>query len=179
MLVNKDNKMPKSLEITLEEANSKYKEGVLIEKKTLENFKLLKESARNNGYLIDIESGFRTHEYQQKLFDNLVLKKGIDYAKKYIAKPYTSEHETGLAIDVCLYDDGWKIEHNIKNEQYINWLHNNCYRYGFILRYKEGKENITGYNHEPWHLRYVGKEVAKIIYEEDLTLEEYLDKYEN
>ena len=81
-----------------------------------------------------------------------------------------SEHQTGLAIDFSLADNAEKTTKNWE------WLANNAYKYGFILRYPEGKEDITGYDYEPWHYRYVGKGHAKAIYEQGLVLEEYLLK---
>ena len=177
VLVNKKNKLPEDYTMILVDANSSYKPGILIEKSTKENFDLLKESAKNNGFIIDIESGFRTCEYQEKLFNDLIKEKGYNYANKYIAKKGYSEHETGLAIDICVKDgEEYLIEHNLEYNEAIKWIHENCYLYGFIVRYKKGKESITGYNYEPWHLRYVGYKVAKEIFEKDMTLEEYLNK---
>lgn len=174
ILVNKTNKIPDNYKIDLKDAHSKYKEGILVEKETLKYFRLLKEEALKNRYVIDVESGFRTHEYQQKLVDDLIKEKGSEYANKYIAKPYHSEHETGLAIDICVYDNGkYLTEHDLKHEDAVKWVHNNAHRFGFILRYTKGKEHITGYNYEPWHLRYVGISLAKHLYNNNLTLEEY------
>lgn len=174
LLVNKVNPLPQNYNVALVSYNSRYKNNILAEKKTLEMFKLLKEKALEHNIVIDIESGYRTHEYQQKLVNDLIKEKGNEYASKYIAMPYHSEHETGLAIDICIYiDNVCLIEHDIKNLDEIKWIHNNAHNFGFILRYPEGKESITGYNYEPWHLRYVGFELAKYICENNLTLEEY------
>ena len=177
VLVNKKNKIPEDYTMVLVDAASGYKPGILIEKTTKESFNMLKESAQNNGFIIDIESGFRTGEYQEKLFNDLAKEKGYTYANKYISKKNHSEHETGLAIDICVKDgDEYLIEHDLKYNEAIKWVHENCHLFGFILRYKEGKENITGYNYEPWHIRYVGIKAAKEIYENNITLEEYLNK---
>lgn len=177
ILVNKTNPIPQNYNAELVSYDSRYKNNILVEKETLENFKSLKEKAFENNIEIDIESGHRTHEYQQKLVDDLVKEKGSDYASKYIAMPYHSEHETGLAIDICIYINGvCLIEHSIANLEEIKWIHDNAHNFGFILRYPEGKENITGYNYEPWHFRYVGRECAKYLYENKLTLEEYYFK---
>ena len=101
---------------------------------------------------------------------------GSDYAEHCSAKPGHSEHQTGLAVDVegsnHDYDD-------FENSKEFAWMKKNAHLFGFILRYPEGKTTITGFKYEPWHYRYVGKDVAKIIYEENLTLEEYYDKYIN
>lgn len=177
ILVNKNNKIPNDFKVDLQDADSKYKSGILVEKETLKNFKNFQKEAYKKGYLIDIESGFRTHDYQKKLVDNLIREKGLEYALKYIAMPYHSEHETGLAIDTCIYNNGkCLIEHDIKHLKATKWIHENAYKFGFILRYPEGKENVTGYNYEPWHLRYVGIPLAKYLYKNNLTLEEYYNK---
>lgn len=174
ILVNKENRIPDNFKADLKEAFSRYKPGILVEKETLFHFRLMQEEALKSEYVIDIESGFRTHKYQQMLVDNLIKEKGLEYANKYIAKPYHSEHETGLAIDICVYENGeYLTEHDLKHEDAVKWVHENAHRFGFILRYPLGKENITGYNYEPWHIRYVGKDLADYLYKNYLTLEEY------
>jgi len=91
-------------------------------------------------------------------------------AGQWVAIPGTCEHELGLAVDINADKE------QSSNEEVYNWLAENAWRYGFILRYPKGKEDITGIDYEPWHYRYVGKEVAKEIYEEGITLEEYVGK---
>ena len=180
ILVNKTNPIPKNYNIELVPYDSKYKNNILVEKETLKNFKLLKDEASRFGIRIDIESAYRTHEYQQMLVDSLIKEKGVEYASKYIAMPGYSEHETGLALDICIYINGkCLIEHDITDLEETKLLHNNAHRFGFILRYPQDKEYITGYNYEPWHYRYVGKELAKYIYNNNLTLEEYYKKVYN
>ena len=126
-----------------------------------------------NNYVIEIESAYRTHHYQKKLFDELVNEKGLEYAEKYVAKPYTSDHETGLAIDFCVYrNNEYVIEHDMDNLEETKWVHDNCHKFGFILRYPKNKEEITKYNYEPWHIRYVG-DIAEYLFKNNLTLEEY------
>lgn len=90
-----------------------------------------------------------------------------------VALPGTSEHESGLAIDCGIVIDGEYIDELPENAPITKWIHENCYKYGFILRYPKGKEEITGYKYEPWHLRYVGPKLAKYLTENDLTLDEY------
>lgn len=177
ILVNKDKKINDDFKVKLVDSYSRYKKGIKVEKETLKNFRLLQEEALKSEYIIDIESGFRTHEYQQMLMDELIKEKGKEYALKYIAKPYHSEHETGLAIDICIFENGvCLIEHDLKHKKAIKWIHQNAHRFGFILRYPKGKEQITGYNYEPWHLRYVGTPLANYLYNNNLTLEEYYNK---
>lgn len=91
-------------------------------------------------------------------------------AEILVARPGFSEYETGLALDINLDAGG-------NNEDVYHWLANNSYKYGFVIRYPEGKTYITGIQHEPWHIRYVGKEAAEVIFNESLCLEEYLKIY--
>ncbi len=177
ILVNRENKIPGNFKINLVDVNSKYKKGILLEEKVYQQFKKMQKDAKTQNFEIEVESGYRTHSYQEKLYKDLIDKKGIDYAKKYIAPPFTSEHETGLALDFCIYDNGkYIIEHDTKHLEATKWIINNCDKYGFILRYPLNKEGITGYNHEPWHLRYVG-DLAPLLNKNNLTLEEYYDNF--
>lgn len=175
ILINRDHKIKKDFKFKLKPIMSTYKnKKLLLEKKTRKSFLRLQKMAKKKGIIIDIVSGFRTHEYQKKLFDNLVYEKGISYATKYIAKPYESEHETGLALDFCIYKNNeFLIEHELLDLEEINWIHKNAYKYGFIIRYPKDKIHITKYNYEPWHIRYVGFLLAKHLYKHNLTLEEY------
>ncbi|MFR3560233.1 MAG: D-alanyl-D-alanine carboxypeptidase family protein, partial [Paraclostridium sordellii] len=102
---------------------------------------------------------------------NRIKSVGKKEADKYVAKPGKSEHQTGLAIDVT-NEDRWFV----KSTDEAQWLATNAHKYGFILRYPEGKQQITGVAYEPWHIRYVGEKVAKKIYDEQITLEEFLEK---
>ena len=173
-LVNRDNLLRKTyIPNNLVNSNSIYKDNILINKKTLKMFNLMREEAKKKDYDIDIMSGYRTYHYQEKIYHKLINEKGFNYTFRHIAPPGASEHQTGLAIDICIYRNGkCYIEHEISNFKEIIWLHNNAHRYGFILRYPEGKEEITGYNYEPWHFRYVANK-ASYIYYNKLTLEEY------
>lgn len=120
------------------------------------------------------DSGYRSIEEQEEVLKYYLQpsQRGED-AYKTVAIPRTSEHHTGLAIDIALLKDGKYIEDITGYEEELKWLYNNCHNFGFILRYPKGKENITGYSYEPWHFRYVGKSVAKKIFEGNITLEEY------
>ena len=116
-------------------------------------------------------SGFRSYEYQTKLYQNYVNKDGKEAADTYSARPGYSEHQTGLAFDI-LNGAGGLLGENPQDEKAIEWLHSHAHEYGFIVRFQEGKEAITGYQAEAWHLRYVG-DIAEKIYTSNLTLEEY------
>ena len=128
----------------------------------------LQKGASNAGYSIPLLSGFRSHQKQIELYNRYVARDGKDAADTYSARPGHSEHETGLTFDIGAVDD------NYGETAPGKWLANHAHEYGFIIRYPEGKEDITKYQYEPWHVRYVGKEHAKKIYENQLTLEEYL-----
>ena len=180
MLVNKDNPLFETYTPpNLASVNSNYKEGILLEEKTLKNFQKLQQEALKYNYHIDVMSGYRTYDYQNKIYNKLLHEKGFNYTLRSIAKPGCSEHQSGLAIDYCIYkDDKCYIEHELEDLEEVKWITQNAHRFGFILRYPIDKEEITKYNYEPWHLRYVGN-IATYIYNNNLTLEEYHDKKAN
>lgn len=128
--------------------------------------------AQGLGLPIIVESGYRSYNYQQVVLDALIKEKG-DEAFKLVALPGASEHQTGLAIDFAYYENGIYNDDVKENDKEAIWLKNNAWKYGFILRYPKGKENVTGYNFEPWHFRFVGLKLAKYLFKNDLTLEEY------
>ena len=134
----------------------------------------MKLDAIKLGYDIDIMSGYRDYSYQEKIYNKLLKDKGFAYTFRSIAKPGCSEHQTGLAIDICVYkDDKCYIEHELEDMDEIIWVINNCYKYGFILRYPRGMEDKTGYNYEPWHFRYVGN-IAEYLHKNKILLEDYM-----
>lgn len=172
VLVNKNNKLdskykPKDLEII----NIKYSnKDKYLRKEAKEAFEQLSEDASKLNLSIIAVSTFRSYSYQKNLYLDYVNKKGKEYADACSARPGHSEHQTGLALDVM----GSNKNYNKFDEsKEFNWMINNAYKYGFILRYPKGKEHITGFKYEPWHYRYVGKEAAKIIHDKNITLEEY------
>lgn len=119
-------------------------------------------------------TAFREESFQKTLYDNYVNNYGTIQADTFSARPGYSEHQTGLAMD--LKNISLNSSLRLTDENYA-WLEKNAYKYGFIIRYPKDKEFITGYQFENWHIRYVGKDNAKIIYENNLTLEEYIDLY--
>ena len=138
-----------------------------------EAFESLSEDAMVLGYRIIASSAYRDYNYQDMLYQGYVKEKGLDYADMCSARPGHSEHQTGLSIDVT----GSNLDYNLFEESNeFEWMRDNAHLYGFIMRYPKNKEHITGFKYEPWHYRYVGVEVATEIYENDLTLEEYLEK---
>lgn len=123
--------------------------------------------AANQGLNIWFASGFRSYDYQAQIYNNYVARDGQDLADTYSARPGHSEHQSGLAIDVNQIDDSFA------GTPEAIWLENHCHEYGFILRYPKGKENITGYQYESWHVRYVGTDLSYAVHASGLTLEEY------
>ena len=131
------------------------------------------EDAQRNGYYIIVDSGYRSYNYQQKILDKKIKEVGEEEAYKIVAIPGSSEHQTGLCIDIAYLYNNIYSDNVTENDEEVKWLIKNCYKYGFILRYPKGKEEITGYIYEPWHYRYVGKKLAKKLYKNNKTLEEY------
>lgn len=138
-------------------------------------FEKLNAFAKQSGYTFNAFSTYRSYDRQQVLYENYKARDGKKAADRYSARPGFSEHQTGLAFDIG--------DVNVPNDFASNrfgktdagkWLAENAHKYGFIMRYPNGKEDITGYMYESWHFRYVGVDVATKIYEEDSTLEEYL-----
>ena len=180
VLVNKDNKLKDTYKCNLITTNNELNEEVKVEEDTYNNFLLLKEYLKELNIYIDIDDSYRSVSIQEELYNKYLNLNGQDYCNNYVAVPGYSEHHTGLAIDLMLkVNDEYLREDmellNSKDE--FKEIHKVLHKYGFILRYPEGKESITGYNYEPWHIRYVGKLPAKIIYENNLTLEEYLTSF--
>lgn len=128
--------------------------------------------AHKLGLPLIVDSAFRSGYYQQMILDKLISEKGNE-AYKLIALPGASEHQTGLAVDFAYYENGIYDDNVKEDDKEAIWLKENAWKYGFILRYPKGKEEITGFNFEPWHFRFVGLELAKELYEQNITLEEY------
>lgn len=135
----------------------------------------LVQAAKEEGIVIYGRSGYRSYKTQKILFNGYVKKHGIEKANRYSAKPGQSEHQTGLALDVTAKSVKNQLTQSFGETKEGIWVKENAHRFGFIIRYPEGKEDITGYIYEPWHLRYLGKEVASEIYEKNITYEEYLN----
>ena len=181
ILVNKKHKLPDDYESKvnlIEVQNSFGNRTFQIEKTTYEFFdELRKELLNNNKIQIELDSVYRSVAEQQRIWDEFMEKYGENYTKNYVAVPGYSEHHTGLAVDICLVVDGRIIDDNnemIEQTEIFKVIHSKLADHGFILRFLKGKESITGYNYEPWHLRYVGEKYAKEIQSKGITLEEYL-----
>lgn len=146
---------------------SSYGSG--LTKETTNAFYEMKSAASLDGLNIYISSGFRSYNSQRIIYNNYVKRDGVDVADTYSARPGHSEHQTGLAFDVNIINDSFA------GTPEAIWLDKNAYKYGFILRYPKGKTNETGYKYEPWHFRYVGKNLALVLYNNGnwLTMEDY------
>lgn len=133
----------------------------------------LVNAAKKDGITLVATTAYRSYGFQSTLYNNYKAKDGEKAADTYSARPGYSEHQTGLAAD--LNDPNYSAR-RLSPEDY-EWLKNNCDKFGFIIRFPEGKEDITGYQEEDWHIRYLGKETAKKVKDSGLTLDEYYDLY--
>jgi zinc D-Ala-D-Ala carboxypeptidase len=179
VLVNKDNKLPDNYQPSdliypdipftfaqkAEKRQMRAEAGAAIEK--------LFAGAKQQGVHLLGVSAYRSYASQTALFNYYVNQDGYEAARTYSAVPGTSEHETGLAIDVTGGDGTCAAEDCFEGTKEAGWLQDHAAEYGFIIRYPKGKDSITGYQYEPWHLRYVGKAIAKEIMSRGITLEEY------
>ncbi|MBC1435863.1 M15 family metallopeptidase [Listeria rocourtiae] len=132
-------------------------------------------AAKKDGLTLYAVSGYRSYKRQQEVFSAEVAAKGEAKAKEAVAVPGTSEHQTGLAMDISSSNQGFNLTEAFGETPEGQWLQKNAHHYGFILRYMKGKEAVTQYQYESWHYRYVGKGAATIIYENDWTLEEFFE----
>lgn len=178
-LVNEDNPLSEDFEPETAEADG----GYLFDIRAVEPLRALLQAGREAGLDLVVTSGWRSWAYQEQLFEDKVARvmaetgleraEAEEIAADEVARPGTSEHQLGLAVDIISnahpdLDEGWA-----ETEEAV-WLKEHCAEYGFILRYPPDKSDITGIVWEPWHFRYVGEEAAVYIMENDLCLEEYL-----
>lgn len=173
ILVNKNHFIPEDYEVDL----MVLPNGKSVDSKIYEPLQEMVSVAESEGLYMVVVEAYRTEAEQQEMLDEKIemyIQRGYPkflaeiYAQKWVAKPGTSEHQLGIAVDIN--PDYTKSDRS----QVYAWLEENGYKYGFIYRYPEDKVQITGINNEPWHYRYVGVEAAKEMYEKDLCLEEYL-----
>lgn len=152
--------------------------GTSLTSTTKNAFNKMQAAAKLDGINIYIASGFRSYQTQNRLYNNYVALDGKAKADTYSARPGHSEHQSGLAFDICSHDlDGQNacINSNFDNTDQAKWLAQNAYKYGFILRYPKGRTNETGYKYESWHFRYVGTDLSTKLYNNGdwLTMENY------
>ncbi|MEE1043605.1 MAG: D-alanyl-D-alanine carboxypeptidase family protein [Clostridia bacterium] len=176
VLVNKYHQLPSGFnQYNLVKMSREYTvndgKQYLLSAVAYEKYVQMADDAKKDGLTMKVVSAYRTEDYQKNLYNNKVRTTGKVNADNYSARPGFSEHQTGLAVDISSTKGVFEYTPEFK------WLQKHAHEYGYILRYPKGKEWITGYSYEPWHYRYVGTDVATIIYEEGITYEEYCAKY--
>lgn len=162
-------------------------DGQQVDKRIYDDLKQMLDDAKKAGYNPVVCSAYRSYDTQVKLYNKKVKKyknsgysqsKAEKLAGEWVAKPGTSEHQSGLAVDL-VSKENQNLDDSQLNSKCQQWYMENCWKYGFILRYPSDKKSITKINSEPWHYRYVGKDAAKEIYNSGLCLEEYLAQSKN
>ncbi|GAB6100548.1 hypothetical protein JCM16358_24270 [Halanaerocella petrolearia] len=181
MLVNKENRLPADyvpdnlIMPDVPFSFTEYHQKKLMQEEAANALEKLFKAAEEN---IDLyaTSGYRSYKRQEKIFSTKSKKYGERQANQFSARPGESEHQTGLAMDVTSPTVDFQLIQEFGVTEEGEWIKNNAYKFGFIIRYPKGKEDITGYKYEPWHLRYVGQNTAEEISMRDITLEEYLEE---
>ncbi len=164
IVVNKDYNLPKSYTPDFEE-----------EMEAMEAYEDMRRAAKEDGITINIRSGYRSYKEQNNLYNYYVRRDGEQEASRYSAEPGHSEHQLGTAFDFTTSNTNKSISTWFDDTPQAQWLYENAYKYGFVLRYPKEKEHITGYMHESWHYRYIGTEHSYNFKMNDLTIEEYLE----
>lgn len=176
ILVNKYTSLPSKYapDDIVEMSNWYAYPGNSIRKDVYSAFKEMSAAAKESNITLVVNSSYRDYESQKEIYTEYEDSKGTSYADKYAARPDYSEHQTGLSLDI--FTPGANMS-NFENTDAFKWLSQNSYKYGFILRYPKDKQDITGYNYESWHYRYVGVSLAKKVYNSGLTYDEYYAYY--
>ncbi len=151
-----------------------YGDTPKLRKKAYESFISMFNAAKKENITIIINSAYRSYKKQEELYNQYLSQYGKEYTDAYAARPGHSEHQTGLTVDVTTYGSNGD---NFDKTEAFKWLQDNAHLYGFILRYPKGKEDITGYDYESWHYRYVGVDAATTIHDNDITFDEYYAYY--
>lgn len=181
VIVNRKNKYNENYfkDFNYIKINNVNDELISIEEETFSEFENLKNKMKENNIIIGIKYALRNENEQQELYKEFCEKYGKEYADKIVCPVGTSEHHTGLAIDIEIYLNEEWVSNNANldiTRPILEKTHPYLSKYGFILRYPRGKENITNVTYEPWHIRYVGKKLADYLYKNNLTLEEYFSE---
>lgn len=176
LLTNKYHKLPDGyVPDDLTTISTTYSWGELGSQKCLkvvyDAFLKMWEDAENEGHYLMVNSSYRDYDKQNSIYENYKNGKGLEYAENYAAHAGFSEHQTGLALDIV--EKSHTSRETFTNSDAYIWLQENAYKYGFIQRYKESKEDVTGTKLESWHYRYVGIEVASYLFSHDITFDEY------
>ena len=168
VLVNHTSKMPDDYTFDTKECGSATAVNKTLQTVACDAFLSMQKAAAAQGLNIYISSGYRSYSRQQTLYNNYVKSDGKALADTYSSRPGYSEHQTGLCFDLNTIDDSFG------NTKESAWLEQHAQEYGFIIRFPKGKDAQTGYQYEPWHLRYLGIDMATKVYNSGLSLEEYL-----
>lgn len=169
VLVNKYHSLPQDYVPELMELGATYGTGSLTPE-AAQAFFAMADAAREDGISLRSVSAYRSYSYQEQLYERYVDQSGTEAADTFSARPGYSEHQTGLALDINTASSSAHFE---ESEEFA-WLEEHCAQFGFLLRYPQGKQDITGYRFEPWHYRYVGIETAQRCVQLGLTYDEYL-----
>lgn len=180
-LINKQHPIPEEYDFKL----GTFTPGMRCDERVIEDLLLMMQAAKADGVNLVVRSPYRTSDHQEDNFNDRIksyMKQGLSYMEAYkatsrvITVPGCSEHEVGLALDITS-DSYCELKQGFAETEGGRWLAEHSSEYGFVLRYPEGKEYITSIEYEPWHFRYVGREAAAVMKEENLCLEEFWDKY--
>lgn len=179
VIVNKQRSLPDDYEPSdLVEPNVPFSFDEWDEKRQLrqvaaEALESLFAQAEEDDITLRAVSGYRSYARQNYLFNMYIETQGEEHARRFSAVPGTSEHQTGLTMDVSAPSVGYALDQSFGDTKEGIWLAENAHKHGFIIRYPQEKEDLTGYAYEPWHIRYVGKSIATEVYEQDIILEQY------
>ncbi|MEC0240841.1 M15 family metallopeptidase [Paenibacillus dokdonensis] len=182
VIVNKQRSLPDGYEPTdLVEPNVPFSfdgphEKRHLRKEAADALEKLFAGAKDDGIELRAVSGYRSYKRQKSIYENNVKTKGEEYASRVSAVPGTSEHQTGLTIDVSSPSVKNELEENFGDSAEGQWLAAHAADYGFVIRYPKGEEDVTGYVYEPWHIRYIGTDLAQDVAKSGMTLEEYFDE---
>ena len=154
--------------VTIDDVYVKADGEIEIERNVAKAFYDMAEAASKEGLELMVSSGYRSYEDQEEITNTYLELYGQNYVDNYVAKPGFSEHQTAMSLDIA----SKTVDTFVNSDEYV-WMMDNAYKYGFILRYPKSKEDITGYKCEAWHYRYVGKEIAEYIHENNITYDEY------
>lgn len=176
VLVNKYYTLPENYDPgVIKTFSSTYAYGQVMAEETCYNaFIEMAKAAKRDGVTLILTAGYRSHASQKTTYEDMKDRKGQDYADEHSTRPGHNEHETGLALDILTYNG---LLETFKTTEAYAWLHENAQDYGFLERYQEGWEYLTGYSPESWHYRYVGVDLAKKVKAEGITYEEYYAYY--
>ena len=180
VLVNKNRNLPSDYvpeDLVIPDVRfsfEEYDEKKQLRKIAADALEDLFAKAEEEGFYLYAKSGYRSYARQKFLFDYRAERYGVEATNKLTAYPGQSEHQTGLAMDITLKSLNFELMNTFGQTEEGIWLSQNAHKFGFIIRYKEDAVDITGYDYEPWHIRYVGQDIAREIYERNITLEEYL-----